>query len=349
MRRIRPAFCMSAAIASATPGYWILTATAAPVGQHRAVHLADRGGRRGLVLEVLEQLLAGLVPLLVEHLAHLLPRHRRRLGAQLGELLLVELAVLGRQELGVDERGELADLHRRALHAPERLDHALGGLEVAALERVGGLLGRARQVAPRACRRSARPACRPPSPTWAVRRILPLGIELSSPAGTPLRIGRRSATLAGRMADGKRPTLRGRRAPRARHPRHQGACAARASCPASSTAAADGDCVSFKVDARVLRQVLVDGSALIDLQVDGNEAAGDRQGPAARPGARRDHPHRPARGPPRREDPDAGRRRISRASRRRRASRRAACSTRSPTSSTSRRCRPRSPRRSSST
>jgi large subunit ribosomal protein L25 len=31
----------------------------------------------------------------------------------------------------------------------------------------------------------------------------------------------------------------------------------------------DGDCVSFKVDSRVLRQVLVDGSALIDLQVAG--------------------------------------------------------------------------------
>jgi large subunit ribosomal protein L25 len=31
----------------------------------------------------------------------------------------------------------------------------------------------------------------------------------------------------------------------------------------------DGDCVSFKVDSRVLRQVLVDGSALIDLQVGG--------------------------------------------------------------------------------
>lgn len=29
----------------------------------------------------------------------------------------------------------------------------------------------------------------------------------------------------------------------------------------------NGDCISFKVDARVLRQVLVDGSALIDLQV----------------------------------------------------------------------------------
>ena len=86
-------------------------------------------------------------------------------------------------------------------------------------------------------------------------------------------------------------------------PARSAACAARASCPASSTAAA-GDSTSFKVDARALRQVLVDGSALIDLEVAGKTLPGDRQGPAAPPGARRGDPHRPARGPPRREDPD---------------------------------------------
>ena len=53
--------------------------------------------------------------------------------------------------------------------------------------------------------------------------------------------------------------------------------------------------------------VLVDGSALIDLKVDGKTPPGDREGPAAAPGPRRAAPHRPARGPPRREDPDAGR------------------------------------------
>jgi hypothetical protein len=61
----------------------------APVGQHRAVHLPDRRGCGGVVLELLEQLLDGVLPLLVEDLLHLLPRHRRRLAAQLGELLLV--------------------------------------------------------------------------------------------------------------------------------------------------------------------------------------------------------------------------------------------------------------------
>jgi large subunit ribosomal protein L25 len=35
---------------------------------------------------------------------------------------------------------------------------------------------------------------------------------------------------------------------------------------------ADGESISFKVDARVLRQVLVDGSALVDLKVGGGKA-----------------------------------------------------------------------------
>ncbi len=109
--------------------------------------LADRGGCGGLLFEALEQLLYGLGPLGVKHLAHLLPGHRRCLGAELAELLLVELAVFGRQKLRVDERRELADLHRCALHAPERLDHAFGGLEVAALQGVGGPAAGAGQVA----------------------------------------------------------------------------------------------------------------------------------------------------------------------------------------------------------
>ena len=101
----------------------------APVVQHAAVHLADRGGRERLGLDPLEQLLVGLVVLLLEHLAHLLPRHRGRRGAQRRQLLLVQLAVLVGQVVGVDERRELAHLHRRALHRAERVDEPLGGRE----------------------------------------------------------------------------------------------------------------------------------------------------------------------------------------------------------------------------
>ncbi len=70
------------------------------------------------------------------------------------------------------------------------------------------------------------------------------------------------------MADGSRPTLnaeerpeRGTRA--ARRLRREGLV------PGVVYGGGDGDTVSFKINARVLRQVLVDGSALIDLQVGG--------------------------------------------------------------------------------
>ena len=70
------------------------------------------------------------------------------------------------------------------------------------------------------------------------------------------------------MADGKRPTLpveerpeRGSRA--TRRLRRQGLV------PGVVYGGADGESTPFKVDARVLRQVLVDGSALIDLKVNG--------------------------------------------------------------------------------
>jgi hypothetical protein len=77
------------------------------------------------ILDVLEQPLAWLVELLVEHLPDPVPRHRRRRGAKSAELALVELAVFVGEEVAVDERGQLAHLHRHALHRPERVDQPL--------------------------------------------------------------------------------------------------------------------------------------------------------------------------------------------------------------------------------
>jgi large subunit ribosomal protein L25 len=72
------------------------------------------------------------------------------------------------------------------------------------------------------------------------------------------------------MADSKRPTLsveqreeRGSRA--VRRLRRDGVV------PGVVYGGGDGDCTSFKVDYRVLRQVLVDGSALIDLEIEGGK------------------------------------------------------------------------------
>ena len=166
----------------------------ASVRQRGAVYLADRGSGRRVVGEVLEQLLDRVLPLLLEHRTHLLPGHRRGGGAQIGELVLVQLPVLGRQELGVDERRELADLHRRALHRPERVHHPLGGLEVALVDLLGGAVvstGRGwRPSSPR----SALPASR--SPTRAAPCGGPCSSESTcrpSPPGQPIgRPGRAS-------------------------------------------------------------------------------------------------------------------------------------------------------------
>lgn len=72
------------------------------------------------------------------------------------------------------------------------------------------------------------------------------------------------------MADGKRPVLaveerpeRGTRA--TKRLRREGLV------PGVVYGGKEGACVSFKVDSRVLRQVLVDGSALIDLEVGGKK------------------------------------------------------------------------------
>jgi large subunit ribosomal protein L25 len=81
----------------------------------------------------------------------------------------------------------------------------------------------------------------------------------------------RLATLARRMADGNRPTLsvaeRSERGTRAtKRLRREGLV------PGIVYGGSDGECHSFKVGARELRHVLVDGSALIDVQIDGAKA-----------------------------------------------------------------------------
>jgi hypothetical protein len=117
------------------PGVLDLDRDGATVMQRGAVNLADRGGGEGVLLDLREQLAERLTAvLLLQDLANLLPRHRRRRGAQLGQLPLVELRVLGRQELGIDEGGELAELHGRSLHLAQGRGHLHGRLQVARLE-----------------------------------------------------------------------------------------------------------------------------------------------------------------------------------------------------------------------
>ena len=103
-----------------------------------------------------------------------------------------------------------------------------------------------------------------------MRLILPVGMLLSSFGATASENTRAPARIARRMADGRRPTLsvderpeRGTRA--TKRLRRAGLV------PGVVYGGGSGECVSFKVDSRALRQVLVDGSALIDLEVGGKK------------------------------------------------------------------------------
>ena len=139
----------SVSTASATPGYWTLTATAPPVVRDRAVDLADRGGGERLLLELREGVAERLAELLREQLLDLLERQRRHVVAQRGERLL-ELLALGLRDRGeVDGREHLADLHRRAAHLAELLDELAGGRGGALAGRGVGVLGGAQRLAAR--------------------------------------------------------------------------------------------------------------------------------------------------------------------------------------------------------
>ncbi len=114
---------------------------AAVLAQPRAVHLADRGRRDRLLLELLEHRPDALPEVVLDHPPHLLEGHRRRRVAELRQLRLELLAVLLLHEAHVQEGHHLAELHRRALHRAQHRDDLLRGLHLAARQRLlAGLL-----------------------------------------------------------------------------------------------------------------------------------------------------------------------------------------------------------------
>ena len=151
----------------------------------------------------------------VEHLLDLLPGHRRRVGAQLRELLLVDLAVLVGDELGVDEGGELAELHRRALHLAR-------ARRPSSSPSPGGAARAAPCRPPRSgrrwrpwSRRSGRPARRRSSPASPSGELCPWGSSSRRPSTRRLpqvAVSRRFSILSRPMASA-RETLKA--APRA--------------------------------------------------------------------------------------------------------------------------------------
>ena len=216
-RRTRsPAASRSASMASSTPGYWTLTATArsswvmarwtwpidadaSGTGSHSANGDVGRGAELAL-----------------DDARGQLGRHRRRVLLQVGQR---GADVVGQPD--VEVRRHLAELHEGALHAAERLGDLLGGAQLE-------LPGRARPGArPRRTpagpggRRSRR---RPGRPSWPAR----LGAGCACGPTTADPAGRRPAARrrCGRAGApcGRRPRLDGRpradAAPRRRRGQH---------------------------------------------------------------------------------------------------------------------------------
>ena len=91
----------------------------------RAMHLAQRGGAGGGVLEGLEAALPVRAEFALHATAHKRPAHRRRIGLQLDQLADIFFG----ERLG-DRREELRHLHQGALDAAERRTK-IGGVALA--------------------------------------------------------------------------------------------------------------------------------------------------------------------------------------------------------------------------
>ena len=98
----------------------------APVHPDRPVHLADRCGGSGLVLERPEPGAPAGTELAGEHGMHGAGRQRRRGLLQPGECLAVRTGEVLRQG-GLEDRHGLAELHRPALELAEHPEQLLGG------------------------------------------------------------------------------------------------------------------------------------------------------------------------------------------------------------------------------
>ena len=122
----------------------------APVGQHGAVHLADRGRRRGLLLEVLEQLLGAARP--TPPRAPLRTFFQGIGGAEVRSWASCSWYSSrysgGRNSVSMNEASWPIFIAAPFIR-PERLDHPLRGLEVAALQRLGGRSGERAMLAAR--------------------------------------------------------------------------------------------------------------------------------------------------------------------------------------------------------
>ena len=137
------------------------------VGEVGGVDLADRRRRHRALADPGEHLVDGAAELALEDGAHGLEGHRRRVGLQRTDDLLVRRPVLLGDGAGVEEGQELADLHGHALHVAEHGDVALrlAGEPVELLLLVAGQLpGDAPEALPHGEPGEGKPSRQPPAP-----------------------------------------------------------------------------------------------------------------------------------------------------------------------------------------
>ncbi|MGZ4345303.1 MAG: hypothetical protein ACXVHX_29985 [Solirubrobacteraceae bacterium] len=112
---------------------------------------------------IAEEVKERIVELVLDHLAHLLEGDRRRRVTQRCELSLELVAILLGHEADVEERHHLPELHRRALHRPQRGHDLLGRLYLSAFQRHVAPLLAARHVCCAGSRLTDRLACCKPA------------------------------------------------------------------------------------------------------------------------------------------------------------------------------------------
>ena len=178
-------------MASPTPGYCTLTATARSAPRRRvdgdgAVDLADRrrGDRLGIPLD--EHLLGRAPELALDDLGGQLGRHRRGVGLQRGERLAHRFG-----QAVVEVAGHLADLHQGALHVAEALGDLLGAAQLALVVELGPPLGGGEQLAGR---RAWRTSTRRPSPRRASSTLRPARRRAADRSDCARRPSRATAT-----------------------------------------------------------------------------------------------------------------------------------------------------------
>ena len=174
----------SAAIASPTPGYCTLTATARSrpsfgIAPHGAVHLADRRRRDRIGIPLDEQLLGRRAELGLHHRRRQCGAHRRGVGLQLGEGQAHRLG-----QSVVDIARHLAELHQRALHVAEPLGDLLGAAQLALGVELDAAFGAGEHL-PRGGRRVRRPDAEPEARQLDVARRATGLRDRARPAGAP--------------------------------------------------------------------------------------------------------------------------------------------------------------------